>query len=146
MMGNVCRAGENPKSSEPKSLLLSSIPEVPSREQSHSALSPGLVILIVGVVVIVVLIVVVLICRRCFKQSRESPPLWHIPGLSAMNEDHHSAIIEHLVCAGLSAKPSTQWPLTESSPQSHEVPHFTDKDTKHQGVSVIGSLIHFTNI
>lgn len=91
MMGNVCRAGENPKISEPKSLLLSSIPEVASREQSHSALSPALVVLIVVVgLIIVVVLVVVLIYHRCFRQSRESPPLWHIPGLSAMNEHHHS--------------------------------------------------------
>lgn len=72
MMGNVCRAGENPKISEPKSLLLSSIPEVASREQSHSALSPALVVPIVVVgLIIVVILVVVLIYRRYFRQSRQ---------------------------------------------------------------------------
>lgn len=69
MMGNVCRAGENPKSSEPKSLLLSSVPEGPSREQSHLALSPALIALIV-VVVLIAFLSVVVIYRRCFRQSR----------------------------------------------------------------------------
>lgn len=45
--------------------------EVPSREQSHSALSPALIVLIVVVVLVVVLIVVVLIYRRYFRQSRQ---------------------------------------------------------------------------
>lgn len=45
--------------------------EFPSREQSHSALSPALVVLIVVILIVVLIVVVVLIYRRCFRQSRQ---------------------------------------------------------------------------
>lgn len=105
-----------PKVSKPKSLFLSSLPVTPLKEKSYTALF----ITVISIVTVIVLVIYFLKVRR----SRESPPLWHIPHLSVMNEHHHS-----LVYARLCANPSMWWPLTESSPINMRFPHFTDKDT-----------------
>lgn len=107
-----------PKVSKPKSLFLSSLPVKPLREKSYTEVT------VIGIMTVIVLVLIgVLIYFLKVRRSRESPPLWHIPHLSVMNEHHHS-----LVYARLCANPS-RWPLTESSPINMRFPHFTDKDT-----------------